>query len=338
MKRCILSAVLCVAFAMALPLAARRYLPPREAAEIPASSAAPEAPEAVYDREITLRVLTGGEVTPMTMAEYLPGVLAGEMPLSFDAEALKAQAAAARTYALYRAAHSDSRHPEADVCADPACCQVWLSEEALRSAWGDTYEERIARYAQAERDTDGACLVWQGEPILACFHASSPGRTESCAALWGTALPYLVSVDTPEGAESVPNYVTTAELTEDAFRSAVEAACPQADFHLPPDQWVGETVWDDSRRVVSIQMGGASLTGPEVRRIFALRSACFTLEYREGRFLFTVTGSGHGVGMSQYGADVLAREGRSWEEILAHYYPGAELIRLETYPAAEAAD
>ncbi len=336
MKRCVLSAVLCVAFALALPMAVRRYWPPREAAAPPGpSSAATAVPEGAYDASLSLKVLTGGETVSMTMAEYLPGVLAGEMPLSFDPEALKAQAVAARTYALYCAGHTDSRHPGADVCGDPACCQVWLSEEALRSAWGKTYEQQAAEYAEAVRATDGAFLEWQGEPILACFHASSPGRTENCAALWGTSLPYLVSVDTPEGEATVPDYVTSAELTDEAFRAAIEAACPEADLTAPPETWREETVRDASGRVASLRVGGAVLTGPEVRRIFSLRSACFTVERRENGFLFTVTGSGHGVGMSQYGADVLAREGFAWEEILAHYYPGTTLVRAGSQPAAD---
>ena len=335
MKRSILTAAFCVAFAMALPIAALRYLPPRTAPPASAAEALSTAvPERVRDREITLRVQTDGGVKEMTMEEYLPGVLAGEMPLSFAPAALKAQAVAARTYALYRRAHADSRHPEADVCSDPACCQVWLSEDRLRSAWGEDYDTRLADYADAVKSTDGAYLVWEGEPILACFHAASDHRTESCGAVWGTELPYLVSVESPEGPETVPDFVTTSELSADAFRAVIAEHYPEADLSGPPEQWVTETTADESGRVRSLRVGGAELPGTQARRIFALRSACFTLEFREGSFLFTVRGSGHGVGMSQYGADVMARGGSAPEEILAHYYPGAALVFLGDQPAS----
>jgi len=332
MKRCILSAALCIAFAMALPAAARRYLPPvkEPAPALPADADPDPSPEGsaalTPDGEATLTLLSGGEVLTLTMREYLPGVLAGEMPASFAPEALRAQAAAARTYAMYRMAHSDARHPQADLCSDPACCQVWLSEEALRQRWGESYSRYSALYAAAAEDTDGAYLTWEGEPILACFHAASPGQTESCEALWGTAVPYLVSVDTPEGEADVPGFVTTAELTPEALRQGVAAVCPQADFSAGPEAWIGERVTDVSGRVASIRIGGAALPGTKVREIFALRSACFTLEWTGDRFVFTVTGSGHGVGMSQYGANVMARSGADWKAILAHYYPGTALV------------
>ena len=334
MKRSFLSAVFCVAFALALPAAARRYLPRKAAPPSAAAVLSTAAPERTRDSEITLRVQTDGGVTEMTMAEYLPGVLAGEMPLSFAPAALEAQAAAARTYALYRRAHADGRHPEADVCGDPACCQVWLSEEQLRSAWGEDFDSRQAAYAAAVKSTDGAVLLWEGEPILACFHAASDRRTESSGAVWGSQLPYLVSVDSPEGPETVPDFVTTAELSEESFRAMVAEKVPQADLSGPPEQWVTEAVTDESGRVASLRVGGTELTGTQIRRIFALRSACFTLEHRDGSFLFTVRGSGHGVGMSQYGADVMARGGSTPEEILSHYYPGAALVRLGDQPAS----
>ena len=324
MKRCILYAALCLAFSLALASIVRFWSPPDDIPEL-SPSESPQEPPVSQDAETALTLLRGGEIVTLTMKEYLPGVLAGEMPASFSPEALRAQAAAARTYALYRMARSDLRHPQADLCDDPACCQVWLSDEELRVRWGDDYERYRAVYSAAAEDTDGIYLAWEGEPILACFHASSPGLTESCQALWGTALPYLVSVETPEGEADVPGFVTTAEFSPEEMKAAVESAFPETDLTASPSEWIGETVKDESGRVAEIRIGSAALPGSKVRELFSLRSTCFTLAWEDGRFRFTVFGSGHGVGMSQYGADAMARAGSGWREILTHYYPGAVL-------------
>lgn len=160
----------------------------------------------------------------MTLAEYLPGVLAGEMPAAFEEEALRAQAVAARTFVLYHQVLGCAAHPEAAVCDDPSCCQVFLEEPALREKWGDGYDTYWARIQEAVTATDGEYLTYEGEPILACFHSSSAGRTENSGVLWGTSLPYLVSVDSPETAEDVPNYISTLEVSPEDFRDTILAA------------------------------------------------------------------------------------------------------------------
>lgn len=316
---------LALCFSMAwldLRLAASAAAARPEPAALPELTAAPigtRPPPAAPQR---LRVLCGGEVLEMDLEDYLTGVVAAEMPADFEAEALKAQAVAARTYALYCA--ETGRHKEADVCTDYACCQAWRSEEALRRDWGAEYEARHEKIAGAVRATGGEILCYAGQAIFTAFHSSSAGYTESCGAVW-SELPYLVSVWSPESADTVPGYVSTRALTPLDFRDTLLSLHPEADFSTPPESWLGETRLDDSGRVASMQLGGAVFTGTELRQLFSLRSTAFTLSY-DGAFRFTVTGFGHGVGMSQYGANVLAANGSDYREILAHYYPGTELI------------
>ena len=281
------------------------------------SAPAPEEPR-------ILRVLCGGEVREMALEDYLLGVVAAEMPASFPEEALKAQAVAARTYALYCAA--GGRHGEADVCTEPGCCQAWLSEDRLRENWGGDYEANLARIRQAVESTAGELLVYEGEPVFAAFHSSSAGATEDCGAVWNPR-PYLVSVSSPETALDVPGYLSSLRCAPLDFRDVILSAHPEADFSGPEESWIGELRRDASGRVESLTLGGAVIPGTELRTLFSLRSTAFSLAYEEGAFVFSVTGFGHGVGMSQYGAKVMARDGADYRQILAHYYPGTELRR-----------
>lgn len=316
--------LICVSLILLRVLLLRTPAPETETPS-PETTARAEA-AAGGDAHLTLRVWSEGELRVVSAADYLPGVLAGEMPADFQTEALRAQAVAARTFILWKTAHGCTTHPEADVCDEPSCCKAWCPDDALREKWGGAYAENMARVRAAVEDTDGWYLCWEGEPIQAAFHASSPGRTEDSGNIW-QPLPYLVSVESPETAEDVPNYLTEVEVGAEAFRETLLRQAPEADFSGDPSAWVGQTSRNESGRVASVAIGGASFSGAQLRRLFGLRSACFTLEYTGGSFLFRVTGFGHGVGMSQYGAEVMARGGASWREILAHYYPGTTLAR-----------
>ena len=260
-----------------------------------------------------LRVLDKGAVLLLPPEEYLVGVVAAEMPADFAPEALRAQAVAARTYTLY--CMRTGRHAEADVCTDYRCCQAWKSPEDADS-----------RVRGAVEATRGEYLQFAGQAAFTAFHSSSPGFTEDCGAIWN-GLPYLVSVASPESAETVPNYISTAAVSAQELRTKLLTARPEADFSVSPSDWVGEAVMDDSGRVSELVIGGAAFSGVELRTLFGLRSTAFTLDYADGVFTFTVTGFGHGVGMSQYGANVMASQGADYRKILAHYYPGTELVR-----------
>ena len=192
---------------------------------VPSPSPLPEqaaAPDALSAPE-RLLVKCGGEVYDVAMEEYLVGVVAAEMPAYFEPEALKAQAVAARTYAMYCA--RTGRHSDADVCTDFACCQAWHSLDTLRQNWGDSYDEHYAAVSAAVAATEGEYLSYEGEPVFAAFHASSCGATEDCGAIWNP-LPYLISVSSPETADTVPGYVSQLELSPLDFRDTVLYAYP----------------------------------------------------------------------------------------------------------------
>lgn len=321
MRTIVVAALLCLVIALMLPLL---FAGGGQAA--PEASAEPESAAGGLDSELSFTVLTADGVETVTMSDWLPGVVAGEMPALFEEEALKAQAVAARTYIMYSMGREKPAHPEADVCDDPACCKAHSTDEELREKWGESYEENMARVLEAVRSTDGEYMSYGGEVIQAVFHSSSAGRTEDSAAIW-QAEPYLVSVESPETAEDVPNYVTSVTVSPEDFRAAVLAVHPEAEFGEDPAFWLGAAVRDASGRVESVDIGGTQVPGTELRTLFELRSTAFTLDYTAEGFLFTVTGYGHGVGMSQYGANVMAEDGADYEEILTHYYPGAELTR-----------
>ncbi len=274
------------------------------------------------DEKRRVTVLIGDKPYEMSVHDYLIKVVAAEMPVSFEPEALKAQAVAARTY-LQRALASP-KHDNADICASSECCQAYSTEKTLREKWGEDYEQYLEKISAAVEDTDGEYLSYEGAAALAAFHSSSAGVTENSGAIWNE-LPYLVSVSSPETAENVPNYISKQTLKDIDFRDTILYLKPEADMTGEASSWVSSIERNDSGRVEKAVIGGVEFTGAELRKLFSLRSTAFELTHSDGQFTFTVTGYGHGVGMSQYGANTMAKNGSDYREILAHYYPGTTL-------------
>ncbi len=265
---------------------------------------------------------TDGTVVTLPLEEYVQGVVTAEMPASFQPAALEAQAVCARTYALQQAQAKKHAADGADVCASPSCCQAYAPSGG---DWGDRAPEYEAKLRAAVQATAGQVLRADGALISAVFHASSAGRTAPAQAVWGAAVPYLVSVSTPETAQTVPRLESEAAFSPEEFRETVLAKYPQADLSGPPESWFGAVEKGDWGGVVQVTIGGVTLSGGEVRSLFGLRSARFDVAAGEAGIVFHVTGYGHGVGMSQYGADLMAQDGADYRAILAHYYPGTEL-------------
>ena len=296
--------------------------------EFPRETAPEETPEieqtaAPYDAAKMLRVLHGGAMEEMTMERYLLGVLRAEMPASFELEALKAQAIAARTYTLYKMNGGEiANHPNADACDDINCCKAYMTAEDAAAQWGSMavyYEEKLLR---AVRETDGQVVLYDGEPILAVFCSSVGGSTQNAGAVWQRDLPYLQSVSSPETETLVPNYYSTVRFTAEEFRSLVHAACPTADLSGSPEGWIRDIRRSDAGFVTYLTIGGAEMRGNELRTALSLRSPSFTVETDGDTLTFHVTGYGHGVGMSQYGANAMAKEGKTCAEILTYYFTG----------------
>ncbi|MDK2926873.1 MAG: stage sporulation protein [Bacillota bacterium] len=289
---------------------------------------APEAPEAARADEgplLKVFVAARGEVEEMPLERYLVGVTAAEMPAEFHPEALKAQAVAARTYALRRLKSFGGagclKHPEADICTDPACCQGWLSESELRQRWGlFSYPHYHEKIAEAVAATAGLVITYDHELIDPVYHASCGGLgTEDAAAVWGSSVPYLRHVECnfdgnpPHMGDEVT--FTLAELGE---RLGLEVA-------VPASQGLDLAVLSRTAagRVKELRAGRMTLSGPEVRKRLGLNSTNFSWRLAEGgKVVFTTSGNGHAVGLCQYGANGLAKAGRDFRAILQHYYTG----------------
>lgn len=265
-----------------------------------------ETPAVSYDESTTIRVLVGEEVREMTLCQFLEGALAAEMPASSQPEALKAQAVAARTNAV-RKLQKGSKHQDADICGESTCCMGWK-------------ESSDPAFAAAVAETDGQVVCYDGSVIDAVFFSCSWGKTEDAVAVWGSATPYLVSVDSPE--ETIDDTVSVT-LTE--FCLKIMETAPQADFS---GDWLGDILRTESGAVESAVIGGQSISGTQLRSLFSLRSACFDMELTATGVVFSTRGYGHGVGMSQYGANELAAQGKTYDQILAWYYQGTEIETL----------
>ncbi len=333
--------VFCLSFSIIVSLSAPLKLPDETqneataepSAEIsPTPSVSPKAEYVYEDDSILVRVYDGQTVTVMTMAAYLTGVVSAEMPAVFDIEALRAQAVAARTMTLYHMlCFQSEQHPDADVCTDPTCCQAYADDTELRDKWGGDYEAYLAKITEAVRSTDGEFLVYDSAPIQAVFHSSSAKMTAESGEVWSNSLPYLISVNSPETAESVPNYVSAVTVSVSDFKETVLSFYPDAVFTADSAAWITDITYTKSGRIGTLKLGGVTVAGPVLRNIFGLRSTAASIEVGDTNIVFTTTGYGHGVGMSQYGANAFAVEGKNYLEILCWYYKGVTFANTKDF-------
>lgn len=260
-----------------------------------------------------------GNVTEGDMDDYLVGVVLAEMPASFEPEALKAQAVVARTYAR-KSWETGGKHGDGSVCTVPACCQGWKSEADYLSQGGR--EEDVRKIRQAVQATSGRVLTYEGSLIEATYFSCSGGRTEDAVVVWGTEFPYLQAVDSP-GEEGASCYT-------DRQIFSVEEVARRLGISLTrdPRDWVRDTVYTDGGGVDTICIGGRYFTGTEVRSLLGLRSTVFSITVQPDSITVDTRGYGHRVGMSQYGAEAMALGGSGYADILAHYYPGTELVKI----------
>lgn len=281
--------------------------------------ASPDKPSADEAEEVSVFNHVSNETALMNLEDYLVGVVAAEMPAAFEEEALKAQAVAARTYTFYKA--KTSAHAE-DVCTDSAHCQAYLTDEDMKLHWGNDYEFYLDKIKTAVSSTKGEHLTYNQEPAMAVFHSMGGGKTENSEDVWGSTIPYLISVESP-GEDAATNYETTLTVTFDEFKNAILAQYPTASINSFSD--ISQPTLTEGGHVKSMVIGSAVISGTQMRTLFNLRSTKFSLSFEGENIVFHVTGYGHGVGMSQYGANAMAKEGKSYKEILSHYYPGTTL-------------
>ena len=270
-----------------------------------------------------------GKTEELELDTYLYGVVSAEMPASFEEEALKAQAVVARTYTLYKIVNNDGKHGEADICDDSTCCQAWISKENRFARWEESeQEENWKKIVNAVNSTQGKIITYQGKPINAFFHSNSGGETEAPIEVWGgSGYPYLQSVSTT-GEDAYSQYSSEAEFTEEEFVEKIKEVHSNFEINWKEDNCIEVTEYTEGNRVKTIKIGNLELSGVEVRTIFGLRSANFKVTREGGKIKFEVTGYGHGVGMSQTGADSLAKQGKNYEDIIHHFYTDVEITDM----------
>ena len=269
-----------------------------------------------------------GEVEEIELDTYLLGVVSSEMPAAFEEEALKAQALAARTYTIYKIMNG-SKHDNADVCDDFACCQAWISKEERFEKWEKEQREiNWAKIENAVNSTKGKIITYEGKPINAFFHSNSGGITDTATAVWGGEnYPYLQVVET-SGEDAYSQYSSEVSVNKEEFISKIKEYHAEFEIDFESDNQIEVLEYTEGNRIKKIKIGNLELSGVELRTIFGLKSAKFEISVEEGNIKFSVTGYGHGVGMSQTGADSMAKQGKNYEEIIKHYYTGVEIISL----------
>lgn len=251
--------------------------------------------------------------------DFICGVVAGEMPADYHEEALKAQAVAAFSYCCYKMENAKS--PD-DAYITIGTDVAYLARESAKEKWGGGFDGRWGRIERAVKAVYGKALFYGGKVIEAHFFDMSSGMTESCKDVFGTDLPYLVEVASP-GDKLEEDYETYVTLSLDEFKSKVLAFDKTADFSSEPGRYLTNIKRSNAGGIISADLCGKTVSGRRIREIFGLRSTNFTLSYRDGKFTFDVKGNGHGVGMSQCGAQYMALHGKTWRQILEWYYKGA---------------
>lgn len=286
----------------------------------------------IYDygkyNKIKLLHATTGKIEEIDLDTYLLGVVSSEMPANFEEEALKAQALVARTYTIYKIING-SKHENADICDDSKCCQAWISKEDRFNKWNE--EERESNWAKIEdavNTTKGKIITYEGKPINAFFHSNSGGITDTATAVWGgTNYPYLQAVQT-SGEDEYSQYSSEVLVSKDEFVSKIKEYHSDFTIDFNEDNQIQILEYTDGERIKNIKIGNLNLSGVEIRTIFGLKSAKFEVTIEGDNIKFNVIGYGHGVGMSQTGADSMAKQGKNCEEIIKHYYTGVEITNF----------
>ena len=269
--------------------------------------------------ETVVRVLTkNNTVEKINLEDYLVGVVSGEVPVSFEKEAIKAQAVAARTYALKQI--ENHKNYEYDV-KDDISSQVYQTDEELRNKWGNNYDEYVKKIKECVSETEGEYVSYNNEVIYAFFFSTSNGKTEDNKNVFGKDLPYLKVVDSSFDESETKNFTTVKIVSLDDFYK-------QLNLEKSDELNITDIVRTESGRISSIMINGKAFTGRDFQKRLSLKSNDFTIQKNNENITITTKGFGHGVGMSQYGANALAKRHKTYDEILKYYYQGTNLQKL----------
>lgn len=268
------------------------------------------------EKQITIKVLHNNQILKLDLEDYIIGVVAGEMPALFDIEALRAQAVASRTYALYRKKPNNNEY---DLTSDTSN-QVYLDNEELKIKWQNNYDKYRAKIESAVNSTKGEIMTYNGDVIDALYFSMSSGKTQDVQSVFKENLAYLKSTDSIYDNESIKGFEVKREIASDLFISLLELPCE--------DIKVDQIEYNSSGYVANIKICDKTFDGNEFRKILSLRSANFKIDINN-TVVITTYGYGHGVGMSQYGANGYAKAGLKYREILKHYYKDIEIKNIK---------
>ncbi len=271
--------------------------------------------------------ITTGKVEDITAFDYVVGAVCAEMPATFEPEALKAQAVAAYTYAVRQREKAktapDPQLNGAYFSNDSSKYQAYFTENQQKQYYGENFEQYIEKIESAVSEVGGEYMTYKDEPIIAAFHSVSAGKTESAQDVWGSKIEYLTGVES-EYDTSAPKFMEEYEFNQAEMKELLEKAFEGIELQNDPKDWFGEETKSEGGTVLTIKTGDKTLTGQQLRFALSLRSAVFEIEYDDG-FKIVTKGCGHCVGMSQYGANEMAKTGKTYDEILKHYYTGVEI-------------
>lgn len=285
------------------------------------------------DASGTYRVLdiTSGQVIEVPVRDYVIGAVCAEMPALFEEEALKAQAVAAHTYAeRQHILESENPSPElsgADFSNDTSKYQGYFTESQIKHYFGENYEEYYKKISSAADEVLPYIITRNEQPIIAAFHSMSSGMTESAENVWGAEVDYLVPVDSSYD-KSAPRYAEEISIDRAFLKNSLETYFDGINLGEDISGWIVPAEISDSGTVLTALVGGKTVTGNDIRNALELRSADFEIEYTDEKAVITTKGFGHGVGMSQYGANAMAEKGCSWQDILNHYYTDCEIKKI----------
>lgn len=263
-------------------------------------------------------------IEELDLDSYLYGVVASEMPASFELEALKVQAVVARTYTIYQVKNG-KKHENADICDNAQCCQAWISKENRMARWEENLrEEYWKKIVQAVNETKGKIILYNNEPINAMFHSNSGGKTELAINVWGGNFPYFQTVETV-GEDVYTSYHSEVIFSKQEFMQIMAEKYKDFYIDFEKENCIKILQYTESGRIGKIKIGNKEFNGIDIRKILGLKSAKFTFEITGDCIKFLVIGYGHGVGMSQCGSDVLAKSGKKFDEIIKFYYRDIEI-------------
>ncbi|MFI3141373.1 MAG: stage II sporulation protein D [Clostridia bacterium] len=274
-------------------------------------------------QSVAVLLTSTDEVVELEIFDYLKGCVASEMPASYELEALKAQVVASYTYIKWLEFNCDNPNAAYLISDNSSEYQGYISEDEMLEMWGDDYDEYNEKIEEAISSVLGEYLSYEDEPILACFHAISSGITSNSEDVWLEAYPYLTSV-VATGDKLSPNYEQSTTFTQEQMSERL-SNLGVSTAETSADSWFGDFDVTESGFVSEITVIDESFDANELRYALDLASPNFEIEFADDEFIVTTYGYGHGVGMSQYSANYMARQGYTYDEILLHFFTGVTL-------------